>query len=389
MTGDHVSHPLVMTLANLDAEVQMKSSFGSLTLLALLPVPKFIGVKNPFHGVLENRLTHACLDLICGPLKKVSHEGMWMSDFIGDVRYCYTPLVGYIADTPEATALTGVAGKTSHLTTAFGPQFGDNHCHPPWTSGSILSSLDSLSSINPWDLTMYTKAAKTAYRLNGVHRPFWRDWVLPTGILPDPHHIFPIEILHHFHKRFWDHDMKWCIRAVGEDEINFWFSIIQPRCGTRHFATVLKLKQVTGREHRGLQRYILGVIAGAVPLKFIICIRTLLDLHYLAQMPNVPTDTLEEIEAALKTFHNFKKVILDSKYRVGKKNTPINHFEIPKLELLHSVVVCIKWSGALPQWSADCTERSHINLIKKPKSKTNGIEYNSQICRSLDRSEKL
>ena len=271
-----------------------------------------------------------------------------MSDFIGDVRYCYTPLVGYIADTPEATALTGVAGKTSHLTTAFGPQFGDNHCHPPRTSGSILSSLDSLSSINPWDLTMYTKAAKTAYRLNGVHRPFWRDWVLPTGILPDPRHIFPIEILHHFHKRFWDHDMKWCIRAVGEDEINFRFSIIQPRCGTRHFATVSKLKQVTGREHRGLQRYILGVIAGAVPLEFIICIRTLLDLHYLAKMPNVPTDALEEIEATLKTFHNFKKVILDSKYRVGKKNTPVNHFKIPKLELLHSIVV-VEWRfGFMP-----------------------------------------
>ena len=160
----------------------MKSSFGSLILLALLPVPKFIGVKNPFHRVLENWLTHTCLDLICGPLKKVSHKGIWMSDFIGDIRYCYTPLVGYIADTPEATALMGVAGKTSHLTTAFGPQFGDNHCHPPRTSGSILSSLDSLSSINPWDLTMYMKAAKTAYRLNGVHCPFWRDWVLPVRV---------------------------------------------------------------------------------------------------------------------------------------------------------------------------------------------------------------
>ena len=390
MTGGHVSHPLVMTLANLDAEVRMKSSFGSLTLLALLPIPKFIGVKKPLHGVLENRVTHACLDLICAPLKKVSREGTWMSDFVGDIRHCYTPLVGYIADTPKAMALTGVAGKTSHLTTAFGPHFGDDHCHPPRTSGDILSSLASLSSsINPWNLAAYTKEAKTVYRLNGVHRPFWRDWVLPTGILLDPHHMFPIEILHHFHKRFWDHDMKWCIRAVGETEIDFRFSVIQYRCGTRHFSAVSNLKQVTGREHRDLQRYILGVIAGAVPLEFIVCIRTLLDLHYLAQMPNVPTDALEEIEAALRTFHDYKKIILDSKYRVGKKNTPINHFEIPKLELLHSVVACIKWSGALSQWSADRTERSHIDLIKKPKSNTNGIEYNSQICRNLDRSEKL
>jgi len=390
MTGNHVSNPLVMTLANLDAEVRTKSSYGSLTLLALLPIPKFVGVKKALHGVLENRVTHACLDVICGPLKAVAHEGMWISDFVGDIRYCYTPLVGYIADTPEAAALAGVAGKTSHLTTAFGPHFGDNYRHPPRTSDSILSSLTSLASnIDPWDLTAYTKEAKTVYRLNGVHRPFWRDWTLPNGVLLDPHHIFPIEILHHFHKRFWDHDMKWCIRAVGEDEINFRFSSIQPRSGTRHFSAVSNLKQVTGREHRGLQRYILGVIAGAVPLEFIICIRTLLDLHYLAQMQNIPSDALEQVEAALRTFHDYKKIILDSNYRVGKKNSPIKHFEIPKLEFLHSVVACIKWSGALPQWSADRTERSHIDLIKKPKSKTNGIEYNSQICRSLDRSEKL
>ena len=391
MTGDHVSHPLVITLANLDAEVRMKSSFGSLTLLALLPIPKFIDVKKALRGVLENRVSHACLDLVCEPLKKASREGAWMSDFIGDIRRCYTPLVGYIADTPEATALTSVAGKTSHLTTAFGPQFGDDHRHPSRTSNNILSSLASLaSSIDPWDLAAYTKEAKTVHRLNGVHRPFWRDWTLPTGALVDPQHIFPIEILHHFHKRFWDHDMKWSIRAVGEDEINFRFSILQPRCGARHFsAGVVDLKQVTGREHRDLQRYILGVIAGAAPDEFIVCIQALLDLHYLAQMPNIPTDALEEIEATLKIFHNHKNTILNSGYRVGKKKNPIDNFEIPKLELLHSVVTSIKWSGSLPQWSADHTERSHIDLIKKPKSNTNRIGYNSQICRSLDRSEKL
>jgi hypothetical protein len=391
MSGGHVSHPLIITLANLNAEVRMKSSFGSLTLLALLPIPKFIGVKKSLRGVLENRVTHACLDLVCEPLKKASRDGVWMSDFIGDVRWCYTPLVGFIADTPEATALTGVAGKTSHITNAFGPQFGDAFRHPSRTSNSILSSLASLSSdINPWNLAAYTKEAKTVHRLNGVHRPFWRDWTLPTGALLDPQHIFPIEMLHHFHKRFWDHDMKWCIRAVGEDEIDFRFSIIQPRCGTRHFSGgVVDLKQVTGREHRDLQRYILGIIIGTVPNEFVVCIRALLDLHYLAQMPNVPTEALDEIEATLKTFHDYKKIILDSNYRVGKKNSPINHFEIPKLELLHSVVTSIKWSGSLPQWSADHTERSHIDLIKKPKANTNGIEYNSQICRSLDRSEKL
>ena len=166
--------------------------------------------------------------------------------------------------------------------------------------------------------------------------------------------------------------------------------MIQPHCGTRHFSSgISSLKQVTGREHCNLQCYILGIIIGAVPDEFIICMQALLDLHYLTQMPHVPIDALEEIEAALKTFHDHKNIILSFGYCVGKKNITINHFEIPKLELLHSVVAAIKWLGSLPQWSADHTEHSHINMIKKLKSRTNGIEYNSQICWSLDQSEKL
>jgi hypothetical protein len=56
MSGDRVAHPLLITLANLDSDVRVKSSYGALQLLALLPVPKFIGVPTPLCGVLENRV---------------------------------------------------------------------------------------------------------------------------------------------------------------------------------------------------------------------------------------------------------------------------------------------------------------------------------------------
>lgn len=391
MSGDRAAHPLLITAANIDADIRMKASYNSLLLLALLPIPKFIGVQKTLHGVLENRLTHACLDLICEPLKKVARHGAWMSDHVGNVRYCYTPIVGYIADTPEAAALAGVSGNTSHLTHAFGLHFGDDFRHPPRTASDILLPLSTLSSsTDPWNLPLYAKEARTLHRLNGVDLPFWRDWTLPNGIPPSPHQLFPIEILHHFHKCFWDHDVKWCIRAVGEDEIDFRFALLQPRCGYRRFpAGISSLKQVTGREHRNIQRYILGMIAGAVPLEFIVCIRALLDIRYLAQMPRVTTDILDEIQTALRTFHQYKDIIINNQYRVGKGKKPILHFGIPKLELLQSVVLCIQWFGSLPQWSADSTEHSHRTFIKKPRLKTNGIEYHMQICRHLDREEKM
>jgi hypothetical protein len=391
MSGDRVAHPLSITLANLDSDARIKSSYGALQLLALLPVPKFIGVPKPLCGILENRVTHACLDLICQPLKAVARAGSWMTDYFGHIRYCYTPLAAYIADTPEAASLVGVSGKTSHLTTAFGPQFGDEFSHPPRTADQIITDLSTLNSyIDPWDLAPYAKKARENFRLNGVDLPFWRDWVLPTGVLLDPHHLFPIEILHHFHKSFWDHDFKWCIRALGEGEIDFRFSLLQPRGGFRHFSLgVSKLKQVTGREHRNIQRYILGVIAGAVPAEFVLAIRALLNLRYFAQMLHADTAILHEVASALRMFHHHKQIILDNRYRVGKSNHPISHFEIPKLELLHSVVSCIQWFGTLPQWSADRTEYSHIEFIKQPKSKTNGHNYYSQICRHLDRAERI
>ena len=64
------------------------------------------------------------------------------------------------------------------------------------------------------------------------------------------------------------------------------------------------------------------------------------------------------------------------------------HFKTPKLELLQSVVPSIMWLGALPQWSADVTERLHIDFIKAPKDNTNNHDYYSQICCHLNRDKK-
>lgn len=390
ITGDHTSHPLLITLANINSATRLSNSSHALNLLALIPVPKFVGVKKKLHGILENRLLHLCLDFITSPLKAAARNGAWMADYAGYIRHCFTPLVAYVADTPEAAALTGVAGKTSHLTTANFKQFGDPFRHPPRMAIDMLASLDTLSDhFEPSNIEVYATKARELFRLNGVDLPFWRDWVLPDGTLPNPSQLFPIEILHHLHKAFWDHDAKWIIRAVGDHELDLRFSLLQPRSGYRHFSSgISALKQVTGREHRDIQRYILGLIADSVHPEFVICIRALLDLRYLSQLHDLKTSILDDIAKALATFHTFKQIILDLGLRVGKSGNEMSHFEIPKLELLQSIIPSIMWSGTLPQWSADATERSHIDFIKTPREKTNNRDYYSQICRHLDRDEK-
>ena len=66
----------------------------------------------------------------------------------------------------------------------------------------------------------------------------------------------------------------------------------------------------------------------------------------------------------------------------------MDHFWIPKLELMQSVVPSILWVGCLLQWSADTTEHAHIEVVKDPASITNHHDYDAQICHVLDCDEK-
>jgi hypothetical protein len=384
MTGGRVAHPLLISLANLFMDFRMKGSNGAFLLLALLPVPKFIHKDRAIRGVLESRMIHACLDFILKPLKKAAEVGIMMSDPAGSLRYVFTPLAAYMVDVQEALLLAAVAGKTSHLTMATYKQFGDPFRHEPRTTSTTLVQLHALEqTLNPWDLVSYVKAAKKR-RLNGVHRPFYRNWPLS-----DPSKFLTPEPLHHWHKMFWDHDAKWCIRILGGAEIDFRFSILHPHTGFRQFHEgISKLNQVTGREHRDIQRYIVPVIADAVPKDFLISIRSLMDFRYLAQAPQISDQTCTEIDLALEEFHDHKSTIISSGARTGKGGKVIDNWYIPKLELLQSVTSSIRDSGAAIQWTADTTERYHITEIKEPSDRTNNQGYEAQICRHLDRRER-
>ncbi|KAF9050530.1 hypothetical protein BJ165DRAFT_1342609 [Panaeolus papilionaceus] len=332
-TGARYAHPLLLSLANLSKDYRNKATSHAFVLLALLPIPKFIHRKRKIRGILEARLFHQCLDIILKPLKVAAQAGHMLSDPLGYTR---------------------------------------------WSLLAIKNAVDDI-----WDLEAYEKEAMK-HRLNGVHEPFWRDW-----ILSDPSIFLTSEPLHHWHKQFWDHDAKWCINAVGKEEIDFRFSILQRHVGFKAFKEgISSLKQVTGREHRDLQRYIVPVIAGAVATEFVIAIRSLMDFRYLAQAPVVSSKVCSMITQSLGIFHQHKNAIMDAKARRGQKQ-PILHWRIPKLEFFQTVASNICYSGAAIQWSADTPEHAHIRFIKEPARASNNQVYEPQICRSLDRQDKL
>ncbi|KAF8546735.1 hypothetical protein OG21DRAFT_1479629 [Imleria badia] len=276
-----MAHPLLLSLANIDADIHSKGLLHSHVLLTLLLVASFVHKQTRVRSLLSNRLIHESLDLVLKPLKVAAAVGIMMSDPVGNLRYCFTPLVAYIADTPKESLLACIGPKASPVSTATYKQFGDSFRHPSRTAAMTLDDIiQACSMADPDDFESFLKIAKR-YHLNGVIKPFFRDWPLC-----EPSIFITPELLHHFHRLFWDHDLQWCIVVLGPDEIDYRYSLVQTAVGYRSFGEgVSKLKQVTGRDHCAAQRYIVGVIAGGVPPKFLAAISALLDFHYLAQMP--------------------------------------------------------------------------------------------------------
>ena len=139
------------------------------------------------------------------------------------------------------------------MSTATYKEFGDDkHCDSR-TAEHTLNAIGALcAQADPEDFTTFLKIAK-ACGLNGIHLPFWRNWPLS-----DPDQFLKVEPLHHFFRMGWDHDIQWCITVVGGDEIDYRFNLLQMPVGYRSFADgISTLKQVTGHDHRSIQRYIL------------------------------------------------------------------------------------------------------------------------------------
>ncbi|KAI6010464.1 hypothetical protein EDC04DRAFT_2871206 [Pisolithus marmoratus] len=322
LTGDCITHPLLISLTNIKMATRLKLSSHMFLLTTLLLIPKFIHKNKQMKGVLEACLIHQCLDIVLEPLKQAAKLGVMMSD--------------------------------------------------PWASKA-----------DPSDIEIYFRKAQK-FCLNGVDKPFWHD--IPLSC---PSRLLTPEILHHIHKEFRDHNVKWCINALGSAEIDFRFSVLQPVTGLCHFKEgISTLKQVMGRTLHDIQHFIVGVIAGCAPHDVVIAIWALMDCCYHIQAYHIMDRDIEAIHSALHQFHLHKHSILDAGLHHGKANKPINNWHIPKLELMQSVVPSIARVGVSIQWSADLTKHAHIEQIKDPARGSNNNNYDPQICWQLDCLEK-
>jgi hypothetical protein len=176
---------------------------------------------------------------------------------------------------------------------------------------------------------------------------------------------------------------------MGGDELDHCMSVIQPRVGERHWRNgISKLKQVTGRERRELQKIIIAVIAGAVPTNVLCAIRALVEFIFQAQGLLLYEDHLHSMVEALREFHHYKSSIIIAGGQRGK-NGIIPHFRIPKLEGFIRTVWATQMMGAPYQYTSDITERCHTTHVKAPYHRSSCRNFYEQCCHFMDRLEKM
>jgi len=131
MTGNtRMVHPLLISLTNIDPDICSKGSLHLHVLLALLSIASFLHPKTHICSLLSDRLIHESLDFVLKPLKSAASIGIMMSDPIGSLHYCFTPLIVYIAHTPEQTLLACVSPKASPISTAMHKEFRESQLYP-------------------------------------------------------------------------------------------------------------------------------------------------------------------------------------------------------------------------------------------------------------------
>ncbi|KAG2070132.1 hypothetical protein BDR04DRAFT_1128630 [Suillus decipiens] len=168
-----------------------------------------------------------------------------------------------------------------------------------------------------------------------------------------PSHFSMPDALHQWHKFFFDHPITWSVNIIGGVELNQRLSVLQPQVEVCHWAN----------DHRDLKKLLPAMIIGAVPDDVACALCAITEFIFQAQNLFLYDKMLHSLTEALHEFHHYKVSIITAGGRHGK-NSPLNHFKIPKLELMQHIVCSTCAMGAPYQWSSDITKHCHITHVK-------------------------
>jgi hypothetical protein len=178
---------------------------------------------------------------------------------------------------------------------------------------------------------------------------------------------------------------------MGKDEYDarlgsqIWFA------GDRSFLHgVSHISQMTGIEHRMLERTHLPIVAnapGAINQKVTRATHGAMECIYLAQLPIQSGRSLQAYETAYKEFMANREAWIENETQRGKRGV-ISHFDIPKMHVIRHFVEHVRRKGSVDNFTTETMEHLHVG-IKEAYRASNRREWKQQTIRWLTQHEKI
>ena len=301
------------------------------------------------------------MDMILGGLVEAGSEGVKTVCTDGWIRRVFLILAAYVADYPEQSLMAcNMENRCPECavdpTDQESPEV--SQCRD---QKKILELLNKHQ--NGRDPPQFKKLG-----LRVVYKPFWAE--LPHCNI---FRCFTSDLLHQLHKGvFKDHLVQWCTQVMGKKEMDRRFKAMNGYPGLRHFKKgIMSVSKWTGTEHKEMEKVLLGITIGAVPSRFILVVRSLLNFIYLSQLRYHTSTTMKLLETCLKTFHIHKDIIIELNIQ--------QHFNIPKVHALIHYMDCIRSFGSTDGYNTESPERLHIEFAKEAYRASNKRDYVEQM----------
>ncbi|KAG9091599.1 hypothetical protein FS749_016423 [Ceratobasidium sp. UAMH 11750] len=406
-SGDVSAHAVYMSLANIDKSIREDISSGAWLLVAILPKGKWDKTlasmgkmtderRATLTNLLDRRLIHRGLEIVTRPLRRTApHEAL---DPEGLTRYVLYDMSIYGADLLEQCNLAGLGPNNCPQCQAKGQKLGECQCQPPRSSESILGSIkkvlmDFHRAYGRYPDPLEFLNAGKKYDLNGVQRPFWRK--LPGF---DIARVLSPDLLHGVHKLFFDHFHRWNVNALGAEEFDTRLKAQPTTPGERSFPQgVSRLTQLSGKDHRALERVHLAIVANAPEQheggngssKLTKATRAIMDCIFLSQLPVHSDKTLAAFDEAYRVYQANKSIWVQNKSKKSKKGKLIVRWAIPKEHIIRHVPEHIRLKGTCDNYNTETMEHLHVPTLKEPYRASNHKEWIRQVVRYVFRREVM
>ena len=107
----------------------------------------------------------------------------------------------------------------------------------------------------------------------------------------------------------------------------------------------------------------LPAIEGHVPAQIVRAMLDLIEFSYLVHRDVHNTQSLQAVEAALKSFHDNREIF--------RTSGVVDHFNYPRQHSLKHYITMIRAYGSPNGLCSSMTENKHIKAVKKPWRQSN------------------